>query len=89
MNRHIQRSCVFSLDNQSNFRSGVKLSKKMYLILAIAYAVVGLILNNVLQTTVGGIMMTLSIIAFVVGVIGVLFYIVKFNIGFIKHKHKN
>lgn len=61
----------------------------MYLILAIAYAVVGLILNNVLQTTVGGYMMTLSFIAFVVAVIGTLFYIVKFNIEFIKYKHKN
>lgn len=61
----------------------------MYLILAIAYAVVGLILNNVLQTTVGGYMMTISIIAFVVAVIGTLFYIVKFNIEFIKYKHKN
>ncbi|WYP28370.1 hypothetical protein NSQ54_09815 [Alkalihalobacillus sp. FSL W8-0930] len=65
------------------------MNKKMYLILAIAYAVVGLILNNVLQTTVGGYMMTLSFIAFVVAVIGTLFYIVKFNIEFIKYKHKN
>ncbi|MEK4564972.1 hypothetical protein MKX54_09910 [Alkalihalobacillus sp. FSL R5-0424] len=65
------------------------MNKKMYLILAIAYAVVGLILNNVLQTTVGGYMMTISIIAFVVAVIGTLFYIVKFNIEFIKYKHKN
>lgn len=62
------------------------MSKKVVLIVAVVYAIVGLILNNVLQTAVGGYMMTLSLLAFVVAFIGVLYYILKFNIKWFRFK---
>lgn len=59
----------------------------MILILGIVYAVATLILNNVLQTTIGGYMMTISFFALVVAIVGAIYYIIKFSIKkFIYHR---
>lgn len=65
------------------------MNKKTFLILAIVYMTVTLILNNVLQTAIGGFMMTLSLLAFVVLVIGSAYYILKFHIKQFNYNHKN
>ncbi|MDQ0209266.1 antibiotic biosynthesis monooxygenase (ABM) superfamily enzyme [Alkalicoccobacillus murimartini] len=65
------------------------MNKKTVLILAIVYMTVTLILNNVLQTAIGGFMMTLSLLAFVVLVIGSAYYIIKFHIKQFNYNHKN
>jgi len=56
------------------------MSKKTILILGIVYTVATLILNNVLQTAIGGFMMTLSFLALVVGIVGAFYYLIKFSI---------
>lgn len=65
------------------------MSKKTILILGIIYAVVTFILYNVLETTIGEILATLSQIAFVVGIIGVIYYIIKFSIKQFIYNRKN
>lgn len=65
------------------------MSKKIILILGIIYVVVTFILYNVLETTIGGILATLSQIAFVVGIIGVIYYIIKFSIKQFIYNRKN
>lgn len=63
------------------------MNKKTILILGIVYAVATLILNNVLQTTIGGYMMTISFFALVVAIVGGIYYIIKFSIKqFIYHR---
>ena len=56
------------------------MNKKTILILGIIYAVVTLILNNVLHTAIGGFMMTLSLLALVVAIVGATYYFIKFSI---------
>ncbi|MBB5175111.1 hypothetical protein [Texcoconibacillus texcoconensis] len=65
------------------------MSKKTILILGIVYTVVTLILHNVLETTIGGILYTLSFIALVVGIIGAIYYIIKFSIKQFIYNYKN
>lgn len=56
------------------------MSKKTILILGIVYAAATLILNNVLYTATGGFMMTLSLLALVVVIVGAVYYSIKFSI---------
>ncbi|MHA6261371.1 hypothetical protein ACXYMX_16025 [Sporosarcina sp. CAU 1771] len=65
------------------------MSKKTILILGIVYAVATLILNNVLQTTIGGFMMTLSYLAFVVAIVGAIYYLINFSIKQFIYNRKN
>lgn len=65
------------------------MNKKTILISAIIFAAVTLILNNVLQTAVGGFLMTLSFSAFVVLITRAVFYISKFYINQIHYNQKN
>ena len=64
------------------------MSKKTILILGIVYTVATLILNNVLQTAIGGFMMTLSYLALVVGIVGAFYYLIKFSIIQFIYKRK-
>ncbi|PID20228.1 hypothetical protein CSV61_15845 [Sporosarcina sp. P3] len=65
------------------------MSKKTILILGIVYAVATLILNNVLHTAIGGFMMTLSLIALVVAIVGAIYYLIKFSIKQFIYNWKN
>lgn len=65
------------------------MSKKTILILGIAYAVVTFILHYVLQTAVGGFMMTLSFLAFVVAIVVVIYSLIKFSIKQSIYNRKN
>ena len=65
------------------------MSKKTILIIGIVYAVATLILNNVLQTTIGGIMMTLSFLALVVAIVGAIYYLIKFSIKQFIYNRRN
>jgi len=56
------------------------MNKKTTLIVVIVFAVVTLILNNVLETTIGGWLMTISSLAFAVVIIGSIYYVFKFLI---------
>ena len=67
---------------------GFMMSKKTILILGIVYTVATLILNNVLQTAIGGFMMTLSYLALVVGIVGAFYYLIKFSIIQFIYKRK-
>ncbi|MYL39197.1 hypothetical protein [Halobacillus litoralis] len=70
-------------------KRGIGMNKKTILISAIIFAAVTLILNNVLQTAVGGFLMTLSFSAFVVLITGAVYYISKFYINQIHYNQKN
>lgn len=65
------------------------MSKKTILILGIIYTVVTLILNNILETAIGGFMMTLSFIALVVAIVGAIYYLIKFSIKQFMYNRKN
>lgn len=65
------------------------MNKKSFLILAITFTVVTLILNNVLQTAIGGFLMSLSLFAFVVLILGFVYYITKFYIKQFTYNLKN
>ncbi|MGM0896445.1 MAG: hypothetical protein ACQEV0_01020 [Bacillota bacterium] len=54
------------------------MNKKAILVLAIVFVVVTLILNNVLETTIGGWLMTISSIAFPLAIIGSVYYLITF-----------
>lgn len=54
------------------------MNKKAILMLAIVFAVVTLILNNVLETTIGGWLMTISSIAFPLAIIASAYYLITF-----------
>ncbi|MDW0109736.1 hypothetical protein [Sporosarcina aquimarina] len=56
------------------------MSKKTILILGIVYMVATLILHNVLHTTIGRFMMTLSLLALVLAIVGAIYYLIKFSI---------
>lgn len=65
------------------------MSKKTILILGVIYAVVTLILNNVLDTAIGGFMMTLSYFALAVAIVGAVYYLIKFAIKQFVYNRKN
>lgn len=65
------------------------MSKKTILILGVIYAVVTLILNNVLDTAIGGFMMTLSYLALAVAIVGAVYYLIKFAIKQFVYNRKN
>lgn len=65
------------------------MSNKNILILAIVFAVVTLILNNVLQTTIGGVLMTVSLLAFAAAIGGFIYYILKFLVQQFRYIQKN
>lgn len=65
------------------------MNKKTILIVAIVFAVVTLILNNVLETTIGGILMTVSVLAFAVAIIGSVYYTIMFLIKQLNYNQKN
>ncbi|RYG71801.1 hypothetical protein EU245_12990 [Lentibacillus lipolyticus] len=67
------------------------MSKKTILILGVVYAIATFILNNLLQTTIGGFMMTLSFVAFVVLILVAIYGLIKFSIKyfFYNRKHRN
>ena len=65
------------------------MSKKTILILGIVYTVAGLILYNVLDTAVGGFMMTLSLLALVVAILGAIYYLIRFSIKQFTYNRKN
>lgn len=65
------------------------MNKKTILILTIVFAVVTLILNNVLETTIGGWLMTISSIAFAVAIAGSVYYVITFLIKQHKYGQKN
>lgn len=65
------------------------MSKKTILILGVIYAVVTLILNNVLDTAIGGFMMTLSYLALAVAIVGAIYYLIKFAIKQFVYNRKN
>ena len=56
------------------------MSKKTILLAAIIYSLVTHILHYVLDTTIGGLLMTLSYLALVLGIIGAIYSITKFSI---------
>lgn len=53
------------------------MSKKTILTLGIIYAIATFILNNVLHTTVGGLMLTLSYVALGVAIASTIYYLIK------------
>ncbi len=61
----------------------------MIFLLAIIYFAVSFILNNVLQTAVGDLLMTINFIAFVVVMIGSVYYISKFSVKQFVYNLKN
>lgn len=63
--------------------------KRTILILGIIHTIATLILNNALDTAIGGFMMTLSFLALVVGIIAVIYYLVKFAIQQFNYHRKN
>ncbi|TFE00680.1 hypothetical protein [Jeotgalibacillus salarius] len=65
------------------------MNKKTFLILAIVFTAVTFILNHVLQTAVGGFLMTLSLLAFVVVITGSAYYIIKFYVKQFNYNRKN
>ena len=65
------------------------MSKKTISILGIVYVFATLILNNVLQTAIGGFMMTLSFLALVVAIVGAIYYLIKFSIKQFIYNRKN
>lgn len=65
------------------------MSKKAFLILGIFYTVATLILYNVLDTAIGGFMMTLSLLALVAGIVGAIYYLIKFSIKQFIYNRKN
>lgn len=65
------------------------MGKKTILILGIVYAVATFILNNVLQTTIGGFMMTLSFVALLVAIVGAIYYLIQFSIKQFIYNQKN
>lgn len=65
------------------------MNKKTIWIVAIVFAVVTLILNNVLETTIGGILMTVSLLAFAVAIIGSVYYTIMFLIKQLNYNQKN
>lgn len=65
------------------------MNKKTILIVAIVFAVVTLILNNVLETTVGAWLMTISSIAFPVAIIGSVYYLITFWSNNLSYDQKN
>ncbi|MBO1909807.1 hypothetical protein [Sporosarcina sp. 6E9] len=66
-----------------------KRTKRTILILGVVYAVATLILNNVLQTAIGGFMMTLSFLALVVAIVSAIYYIIKYSIKQFIYNRKN
>lgn len=56
---------------------------------AIVFAIVTLVLNNVLETTMGGWLMTISSIAFAVAIIGSVYYVITFLINQYKYDQNN
>ena len=65
------------------------MSKKTILILGIAFMAVTLVFNLFFQTFVGDLLMTLSFIAFLVVVIGTVYYVIQFSIKLFIYKRKN
>lgn len=65
------------------------MSKKTILISGIIYTVATLILYNVLDTAIGGFMMTLSLLALVVVIVGAIYYLIKFSIKQFIYNRKN
>lgn len=65
------------------------MSKKTFLILAVIYTITTLILNNILHTAIGGFMMTLSLLAFVVAIIGAIYYLFRISIQQFIYNRKN
>lgn len=65
------------------------MNKKTILVLGVIYIIATLILNNVLHTTIGGIMMTLSLLALVITIIGAIYYLIKFSIQQFIYNRKN
>lgn len=53
------------------------MSKNTILLLGIIYAIATFILNNVLHTTVGGLMLTLSYLSLGVAIISAIYYLIK------------
>ncbi|MCA9766699.1 MAG: hypothetical protein KC455_09820 [Carnobacterium sp.] len=58
----------------------MKINKKQFWILAISYAAVTFILNNVLHTAIGTILMQLSYLALATGVILCIYKLLKISI---------
>lgn len=57
--------------------------------IALVFALVTLILNNVLNTAIGGWLMTISFLAFAVAVVGAIYYISKLLIiQFFREKNR-
>ena len=65
------------------------MSKKTILILGIAFMAVTLVFNLFFQTFVGDLLMTLSFIAFLVVVIGTVYYVIQFSIKRFIYNRKN
>lgn len=65
------------------------MSKKTILILGIIYTVATLILYNVLDTAIGGFMMTLSLLALVALIVGAIYYLIRFSIKQFIYNRKN
>lgn len=65
------------------------MSKKTILILGIIYTVATLILYKVLDTAIGGFMMTLSLLALVALIVGSIYYLIKFSIKQFIYNRKN
>lgn len=65
------------------------MNKKTILMVAIVFAIVTLVLNNVLETTMGGWLMTISSIAFAVAIIGSVYYVITFLINQYKYDQNN
>lgn len=65
------------------------MSKKTILILGIAFMAVTLVFNLFFQTFVGDLLMTLSFIAFLVVVIGTVYYVIQFSIKLFIYNRKN
>lgn len=58
----------------------MKINKKLFWILAISYAAVTFVLNNILHTTIGSFLMQLSYLALALGIILFTYKILKISI---------
>ncbi|MFP3322714.1 hypothetical protein R0K05_06375 [Planococcus sp. SIMBA_160] len=65
------------------------MNEKAVWIIALVFALATLILNNALNTAVGGWLMTISFLAFAVAVVGAIYYISKLLIiQFFREKNR-